>query len=234
MGEALEAAWIGSIEPDDQHFPAPDAAVGAVAGAVEREADDRTLQRMLRHAGRDVRVVMLHGDERQIVLGGPFLCPRRGQIAGMQIVHHGLRLDLEGVHQVLQRFAEEVEAGEVFEIAQVLALVSKSAASESEDIFQVPAHGEQRRRIEGQRHGKRHKPARAADQLRRAIDHGHHRIVAALQNLAVVHQEGIGNVPEPRKASSLSIAMGSSLRLALVITRARTRASAKSRCCNGA
>ena len=41
-------------------------------------------------------------------------------------------------------------------------------------------------------------------------------------------------LPEPRKASSLSMAIGSSLRLALVITSARTRGSAKSKCCKGA
>ena len=65
----------------------------------------------------------------------------------MQIVDHSLRLDLEGVHQVRERLAEEIEAGEVFKIAEVLALVGKAAARESEDILQMPADGEQRRRI---------------------------------------------------------------------------------------
>ena len=49
-----------------------------------------------------------------------------------------------------------------------------------------------------------------------------------------MQQECVGDVLEPSLASSLSMAIGSSLRLAEVITRARTRGSAKSRCCSGA
>ena len=69
-----------------------------------------------------------------------------------------------------ERLAEEVEAGEIFKIAQMLALVGEAAAGEGEDIFQMAADGEQRRRIERQRHGERHEAAGAADELRRAID----------------------------------------------------------------
>ena len=96
-------------------------------------------------------------------------------------------------------FAEEIEAGEVLQIAQMLALVGKAAAGEGEDILQMAADGEQRRRRRkfGQRHAERNKAAGAADQLRRAIDDGGDRIVAALQNFAVVHQEGVGDVAEP-------------------------------------
>ena len=154
---------------------------------------------MLRHAGRDVRVMMLHGDQREISLGGPLYGPRCRQIAGMQIVYHGFGLDLEGLHQVSQRLAEKIEAGEVFEVAQMLALVNKTAARQSKDVLQMPAHGQQRRRIKWQPHGERHKSAGAADQLRRTIDQRHYGVVAALQNLAVVHQKCVGDVPEPRE-----------------------------------
>ncbi len=149
-------------------------------------------------------------------------------------MHYGFGLDLEGAHQMSQRLSEKLETRNVLEIAQVLALVGKTAAREGKDVLQMPAHGQQRRRIKRQRHRKRHKSARAANQLRRAVDQRHHRVVAALQDFAVVHQKCIGDVLEPRMASSLSIAMGSSLRLALVITRALTRGSAKSKCCKGA
>ena len=55
MSEAFEA-----VEPGNQNFPAPDAAVGAVAGAIEREADDRPLQTVLGHAAGDVGMMMLN------------------------------------------------------------------------------------------------------------------------------------------------------------------------------
>ena len=43
---------------------APDRAVGAVARAVERDADDGRLLVVLGHAGEDVRVVVLDLEER--------------------------------------------------------------------------------------------------------------------------------------------------------------------------
>ena len=45
----------------------------------------------------------------------------------MQIVRHGLRLNLEGPHQVIERLAEKIQRGQVFEIAHVLALISEAA-----------------------------------------------------------------------------------------------------------
>ena len=61
MGEAVEA-----IEVTDQHFPAPDAAVCAITGAVERKAYDGIREGMLGHARRYVGVMMLDGDEAEI------------------------------------------------------------------------------------------------------------------------------------------------------------------------
>ena len=145
----------------------------------------------------DVGMVMLHGDERQTALGSPLFGPRGGEVAGMQIVDHGLGLDLEGAHEVIERFAEEVEAGEVFKIAEMLALVDEAAAGESEDIFQVAADGEQRRSVEAASgNGERDEAAGAANELRRAVDDGSDRIVAALEDFAVVHQEGVGDLAE--------------------------------------
>ena len=65
----------------------------------------------------------------------------------MQVVHDSPRLDLEGAHEVREGLAKEVEAGEVFEIAEVLALIGEAAARKGEDALQVAADGEQRRRF---------------------------------------------------------------------------------------
>ena len=66
MCKALE-----TIQTCNQHFPAPDAAIRSVASAIEAQANHRILDAVLRHAARDVRVVMLHGDEREFALSGP-------------------------------------------------------------------------------------------------------------------------------------------------------------------
>ena len=144
----------------------------------------------------DVRVMMLHGDERQSALGGPLFGPFGGEVAGVHIVDHGLGLDLEGAHEVVERLAEKVEAGEVFEIAEVLALIDEAAAGEGEDIFEMAADGEQRRSVQRQRDAERNEAARAANELRSAIDDGGDGVVAALKDFAVVHEEGVGDGAE--------------------------------------
>jgi len=60
-----------------------------------------------------------------------------------------------------------------------------------------------------QRHSKRHKPARTSQQLRSTIHHRHHRVIAALQNLAVMHQERIRNPAQScqRRAATPSISI---------------------------
>ena len=153
----------------------------------------------------------------------------------MQVVHHSFRLDLEGVHQVGKRLAEEFEAGEILEVAKMLALVGEPAARESKDIFEMPADGEQRRRIKRQRHSQRNKASGAANQLRRAVDQRHHRVVAALQNFAVVHQKCIGNLSQPRQRLVVvdRDRLFAQVRAGHHQVRGRER-SAKSKCCNGA
>ena len=144
--------------------------------------------------------MMLHGDERQAFARRPTLWPMMWTDSRDADRAPRLRGSISKVRiRCVERLAEELEAGEIFEIAQVLALVGKAAAREGKDILQMAADGQQRRRIERQRHGERHKAARAANQLRRAIDQRHHGVVAALQNFAVVHQECVGDVPEPRE-----------------------------------
>jgi hypothetical protein len=114
----------------------------------------------------------------------------------MQIVDHGLGLDFEGAHQVVEGLAKKIEAGEVFEVAQMLALIDETAAGEGEDIFEMTADGEQRWRVKRQRNAERNESAGAANELRRSVDDGGDGVVAALEDFAVVHQEGVGDGAE--------------------------------------
>ena len=164
---------------------------------------------MLGHAAGHVRMMMLHGDQPQPALTRPLLGPPSRKVARMQVVDHGLRLDFEGPHQVLQRLLEELQARQVFEVAQMLALVDKPSPRQRKDVFHVPADGQQGRRVKGQRDPQRHKSPRPPEQLRRSIHHRRHRIVAALQDFAVVHQEGVGNPAQARQ--SLAVVDGDGL-----------------------
>ncbi len=148
---------------------------------------------MFGHAGGDVGVMMLDGDEGQVAFRGPLFGPFGGEVAGVQVVDDGLGLDLEGAHEVVEGLAEEVEAGEVFKIAEVLALIGEAAAGEGEDIFEMAADGEERRGVERKRDGKRNKAAGAADELRSAVDDGGDGVVATLKDFAIVEEEGVGD-----------------------------------------
>ena len=182
----------------DQHFPSPYLSIRPVARAVQCQANHLAREAVLGHASSHVRMMMLHGNQLQAALFSPLPCPRRRKVARMQVMHHGLRLNLESPHQVIERLFEKFQPCQVFQIAQVLALEGKPSPRQRKDILQVAPNGQQWRNIKGQRHPHRHKSACSPDQLRRAIYHGGHRIVAALQNLAVVHQEGIGNPAQSR------------------------------------
>ena len=60
MAAALEIEEIA-----DEEFAAPDFAVGAVAGAIERHADYLAFDAVIRHAAGDVGVVVLDADGRE-------------------------------------------------------------------------------------------------------------------------------------------------------------------------
>src|SRR6266568_5249533 len=137
MREALK-----TLKPTDQYFAAPNAPVGAVSGPVQRKPDDRSLQPVLSHASRDMCVMMLHRDHPQATLCSPLLCPSRREISRMQIMRNTLRLDLKCAHQVLQRLLKELKPCQIFEVAKMLALVSKLPSRQRKNILEVSANSQ--------------------------------------------------------------------------------------------
>src|SRR6185312_4038346 len=97
-------------------------------------------------------------------------------------MNHDLRFDFECMHEVRKRLAKEIQPIDIFKIAEVLALIGKTATRNSEDILQMAADGEQRRNVKRKRNSERHESAGTADELRSAIDHSHHGIIATLKN----------------------------------------------------
>ena len=80
-----------------------------------------------------------------------------------------------------------------------------------------------------QKNRHRNKTARTPQLPRNSTGNSHYRIIAAQQDVPVMHQEIVGETVQSTIASRLSIAIGSSLRLPLVITKALNPPSASSR-----
>ena len=114
-------------------------------------------------------------------------------------MHHRLRLNLKRPHQVMRatlertpapsNFPDRPDAGSDKHAAPAPAQTHSSGARPRPAAAALPI---------GSANAQRHKPPRPPDQLRRTIHHRHHRIVAPLQNLPVMHQERIRNPSQPR------------------------------------
>ena len=82
-----------------QPFPAPDVTIRAVAGAVQRDADDRAVVRppsVIGQAGGQVSVVVLNSKWRMANGGWRIADGELGsQVVGVQVVGDDLRFDAE-------------------------------------------------------------------------------------------------------------------------------------------
>ena len=122
-----------------QEFPAPDLAVGAEAGSIERHADHLIGDSVLGHAACDVGVMVLHADlfdarhvERQL----------GAEVHGVKIVGHRHGRDPEQFFHALQRFLEEHQRFVVLQVADVLAQEGVVFLRQAERVLQLGAAGE--------------------------------------------------------------------------------------------
>ena len=75
---------LGPVEAGHQHLASPQRAVGAVAEPVEGEPEHRSRATVVDHARRDVGVVVLHRDEREVELLGEL----GREVLGVEVVGH--------------------------------------------------------------------------------------------------------------------------------------------------
>src|SRR5436309_3560014 len=88
----------------DEKLAAPDLPVRAVTCAVECDADDVAFEAVLRHAARDMRVVMLHGDAPDVFETER---PLRALVKRMQVVRDDARYHSEKLLEVRECLFEE-------------------------------------------------------------------------------------------------------------------------------
>ncbi len=186
--EVVEAGGAG--QADDEDFATPGCAVGAIAGAVEGNAEDASGEMILGHAAGDVGVVMLDSDEVGVVLRAG---PLRGEIAGVEIVGDGGGVDFEDLLEVVDGLLEEVVGGEVFEVADVLAQEGVGASGEADGVLELASDGEDRRDGFAELDGGGNEASRATNELRAGGEVLNDRVVAAEEDVAIVEEEEVGN-----------------------------------------
>ncbi len=167
MRRALESA-VSAHEP----LAAPDRAVLAIAGAVERDADHAALIRrpaVLRQRSRDVRLVMLDAVQRQVVLGGEGLGQARRGVIGMQIAGHDLRLQPEEMLVGRQRRPVVLQRLDVLHIADVLADEGVFVAGEGEGVLELRPRREDALGLERQPDGEWRVAPRPPQNLQAAV-----------------------------------------------------------------
>ncbi len=162
----------------EQELPAPDRAVGPVAGPVENDAD-AALQPVFRHHRRRVRKVVLDRDGLPArKAGSDFFRKRRGKIPRVEVARHGLRPDAENPLHPLQPGPVVALHAVVFKVSEILAEVGPVARKQAEAAFQVAAGGQRRPGCgDAQHHRQRHIAPAAPQDLRRSAENAGDGIV---------------------------------------------------------
>ena len=185
--EPPEALVVG-----EQELAAPDRAVGAVARAVERDADDGRLLVVLGHAGEDVRVVVLDFEERHAGLLGERFGDGRSVVARVQVAGDGLRAVLEQGFHELDGILEREHGAQVAHVADVRRRVEEVAAREAEGVLELAADAEHLPFEWGAEHeGQRGEAAAAAHHVGPARKPVHDGVVGAQADAAVVREDHV-------------------------------------------
>src|SRR5579864_1211972 len=105
----------------------------------------------------------------------------------MQIVSDNLGPDFQNAFQMSNDFFEELVACRIFQIANVLAEKGMLTFCETDGIFQFATHRENSWKLLLQKNWNGNESTRASQLPQRTAHNAHHRIVAAQEDVAVVH-----------------------------------------------
>src|SRR6185437_14838074 len=143
----------------NQDFAAPYVSVGAVTSPVESKAYDLSFEMVFRHAAGNVRVMVLHADQRHDVsfLQGP-LCR---EVIRMEVVSNSFGRDLQHFFKVMNGLFKELVALEILQIANVLAKKGVLALAKANRVLEFAAYSQNGRHFFAQKNWHRHKAARA-------------------------------------------------------------------------
>ncbi len=151
MPDSLEAPKVR-----DEELPSPQCAVGAVAEAVEREREHGAGPAVFGEARRDVGMVVLHTDAREIQVRGELAREVLGvEVVGDDLGDHGVERA-----EVVDCLQERAVRGEMFEVADVVARDDVGANGHRDRALELRSDGEDRpTRTHHHREGLRRVPA---------------------------------------------------------------------------
>ena len=168
--DAFEAAEVG-----DDHLATPHGSVGAVAEAVEGEPDDRIGAAVLDHARRHMRVVVLHTDRGELLLG----CMLRRQVLGVKVVRDDLGAHAVERREMLNGLEKRGVRGEMLEVAEMMARHDRRTLRDGDRALELGSEGKDRSAgLEGKQQWFRRVAARAAQQLESTSRDPTDRVVA--------------------------------------------------------
>ena len=131
-------------------------------------------------------MVMLYAEKsHSTLLQGPF----RREIVGMQVVGDDRRSNFQNSLEMLDGLVEEAVTLRVLQISNVLAQERVFALGQANRVLKLASHRQHRRLFVFQENRHGDKSARTSHLARYTAGNPYNRIIAAQQNLAIMHQE---------------------------------------------
>ena len=198
-----------------QDFAAPNAPIRPISSAIQCESDDASFEMIFGHATGDMRMMVLHADRPYSWL---FPRPARREVIRMQVVGHNTWSNLEGSLEMLDSFLKKPVCLRVLQIADVLTEEEASRPRRRQIVFfsspptaSVEGNSLFRNTGTGTKPRER-RICRVRPPLRRSTESSHRRRISRSCN-----RNQSAMPPSLATASEFPIAIGSSLKLPLVI-----------------
>ncbi len=154
---------------------------------------------------------MLHGREGEALVSGPRSAERRREVVGMLVDHDPFRIVAKELAIEVQVLLIVCERRRALEVADVLREDRLAVLHEAEGALQLcPQRDRGARGFEpgGQIERRGGVAPGAPQRPRRARHHSHHRVVGAMQNVAVVKEQVRRDAGQPRRRFFVARARG--------------------------
>jgi len=149
------------LSPAHQTLTAPDRTVVAEPAPIPCEAEHLLVAHpVLRHASRDVCVVVLHAEQRDARLRRELLGDARGRIVGVTVARVETRRRVEERAEILQHRVKQVSRRHREEVAEVLARHDGARVAEGQRALHLGAEREDARVLRDPRDRTRRMAAR--------------------------------------------------------------------------
>ena len=132
--QVSQAIEFRALHP--QQLAAPRRIVGAQAHTIQREPEHRILDVMFGANRGDMRMVMLHRDDRQAALCGISMCELGAVKIGVQIVRHDLGLHIEFAAQARHGIVEHLPRFGTVQVTDQLRNICLVSARNADSILE--------------------------------------------------------------------------------------------------